>query len=359
MKSKARTERSTSVDKSKARSDRIRETRNYERKLRQSYQDDSFDCGQKVCFLEHAMVANCYIYLYSNKTHCDIPCDLTGCDRELHHFISCPIWICNPKTTTTTTTPTTTTTAKTTITTSKTTTRTTPKPTTTTMTPYPTTTTTTIGTTKPTTTTTVPTTTNAFPIDHPGVLYSSLCLNIFLTLIVLFMLFLKCKKAVGRAIRRFRRPARNSNQQRSVRRTIDDYFRLDSSSEDFDTPNTNVTLANETNPLLASGQRPGVPFQPQFPNLLTEPLLSLPGPTGPLATSDHRLNLPSDLNAQNLIQTAAEVHQHHPLTTNTTNTNPRVDPLLKRPTESLPMSTFKPKPPTPERTSSLKETTFV
>ena len=73
-------------------------------------------------------------------------------------------------------------------------------------------------------------TTTAFPIDHPGVLYSSLSLNVFLALILIFVGFLKCKKAVVRRYQAFRR-ARNPI-----------FVIADSSSEELDT--------NERNPLL-------------------------------------------------------------------------------------------------------------
>ena len=57
-------------------------------------------CRDKVCFLDFVVVPDCYVYLYTNDTNCDIPCQVSGCQKELHHFISCPIWTCNDLTTT-------------------------------------------------------------------------------------------------------------------------------------------------------------------------------------------------------------------------------------------------------------------
>ena len=69
----------------------------------------STDCGDKICFLRHQFLKDCYLFLHTNKTDCKIPCHLEGCKKELHHFMSCPIWECNASTTTTTVTSTSTT----------------------------------------------------------------------------------------------------------------------------------------------------------------------------------------------------------------------------------------------------------
>ena len=73
----------------------------------------STDCGDKECSLRHQFLKDCYLYLHTNVTNCNIPCHLEGCKKELRHSMSCPIWECH-NTTTTTTASTTTSTATTT-----------------------------------------------------------------------------------------------------------------------------------------------------------------------------------------------------------------------------------------------------
>jgi hypothetical protein len=64
----------------------------------------SIDCGDKECSLKHRYVDKCTIFLHTpNKTDCQIPCKLSGCKTEIHHFMTCPIWECNSYTTTTST----------------------------------------------------------------------------------------------------------------------------------------------------------------------------------------------------------------------------------------------------------------
>ena len=129
------------------------------------------DCGTTECFLETQLVQNCIYYLHTNNSNCDIPCKLEGCKTELHHFIMCPIWTCEDKSTTTSTTSTSTSSTKTTTKTT-------------------TIATTTLSTTTPMTTlsTTTPESVMPFtlgplpPIDHPAYLYLSNhhCLSIWL-----------------------------------------------------------------------------------------------------------------------------------------------------------------------------------
>lgn len=61
----------------------------------------AIDCGDKQCSLTHKIMQNCIIYLHTNATDCVIPCKLGGCKTEMHHYINCPTWECNPYTTTT------------------------------------------------------------------------------------------------------------------------------------------------------------------------------------------------------------------------------------------------------------------
>jgi hypothetical protein len=63
--------------------------------------DQAIDCGDKECVLEYRVMPDCYLFLETNNTNCQIPCKLEGCETELHHFISCPVWLCEPTTTST------------------------------------------------------------------------------------------------------------------------------------------------------------------------------------------------------------------------------------------------------------------
>ena len=197
------------------------------------------------------MSDSCYLYFHTNSTSCNIPCKLEGCRKELHHSILCPIWKCHDVlTTSTSTTMKTTTIVPTTTTTNV--------PTTTTTIHVPTTPTTTIS----TTTIFPPTTTPFFPIpiDHPGVTYTSLALNCFLFLALVYIFLKKCKKGLIRRIHNFRnrnqndseqqpilgssgnsgtrrrrqqnRQPRNRNVRAPLRQNNDDYFTLSNSSEE-------------------------------------------------------------------------------------------------------------------------------
>ena len=48
------------------------------------------DCGDKRCSLEHHVLNTCILILPTNVTNCQIPCDMSGCETEIHHLISCP-----------------------------------------------------------------------------------------------------------------------------------------------------------------------------------------------------------------------------------------------------------------------------
>ena len=49
----------------------------------------------------------CLIYLETNVTNCIVPCILDGCDVERRRDFNCPIWVCEDKTTTSSTSTTT------------------------------------------------------------------------------------------------------------------------------------------------------------------------------------------------------------------------------------------------------------
>jgi len=163
---------------------------------RRSEQLTGFDCGDKQCFLEHHFMQNCLIYVPTNNTECQIPCKLKGCSKEVHHFISCPVWMCLPHTTTTTST---TTTSMTTTTTASTSSSTTTRTSTTSKTTSTSTATTTTSarTTAKTTSTTIPTTSSTLSTtgsppqtsEFEAFFYISLAFNIcFLALLLIVVL---------------------------------------------------------------------------------------------------------------------------------------------------------------------------
>jgi hypothetical protein len=139
--------------------------------------------------------------MHTNDSNCDIPCKLDGCQKELHHFISCPLWTCNELSTTTVSTTTTTMTPSTTGSSS-------------------TTTPTSLIT---TTTSAIPTTiAPPFPfppLDHPAYLYLSLACNVLFLLILLLVAIGKCKKRLLRFTQTWRENRnRNRNRNRNQNR---------------------------------------------------------------------------------------------------------------------------------------------
>ena len=77
-----------------------------ELKMKKPEQYRSIDCHDKECSLRHQILANCIVYLHTNNSNCNIPCKLDGCEKEMHHYINCPIWNCTPYSTTSTSTTT-------------------------------------------------------------------------------------------------------------------------------------------------------------------------------------------------------------------------------------------------------------
>ena len=209
-------------------------------------------CDDKVCFVDYEIVADCYVYLHSNDTNCDIPCKLSGCQKELHHFISCPIWTCNAFTTTSTSKSTSTTTTTTTDLT------TTSRPDSTTTFPFPT-------------------------FDHPGYLYSSVVLNVLLFLCIIYMLLKKCKKAICRRIQNFRQNregyqnvrddsgARRSpivrNSRRSQHQGLPNVPNLDTI---FVLDDLESQISSENSPLLRRADHAVSPRVPSFLNTPTD-----------------------------------------------------------------------------------------
>ena len=298
------------------------------------------DCGSKICFLSYQVVENCYLYIHTNSTECEIPCKLKGCRIELHHFVTCPIWHCHDVVVTTTTS--TTTTSASTSTTA----------TTTDKTSTPTTTITTATTTDKisTATTTIwpqPSTLSPLPpLDHPGYLYSSFALNILLMIFLIVIAIKKCKKAI---IRKFRNRRRNStanvengadgsdnpilrnpnriltreNRSRSriAQNEQDRLLGSTSSSEDFGTSETIAMTSRLTNIFASS---------PRVPSFLDTPLFGLSPAVDPADARRARPRLSPS-----------------PSSTSTFNPNPRGYRRSRTDGQLNP-------PPAPVRTSSLR-----
>jgi hypothetical protein len=195
------------------------------------------DCGTKECTLEHIMKENCFLYIFKNNTGCEIPCKLEKCQKQLYHFIDCPVWSCRDYSTTTTTT---TTTTLTTTTTDKTKTTTTSARPTTTNIP-------------------VPTTMIPLPIDHPTLVYSSLALNVLLVFVLVTVFYYKCKKCIVRRVRNFRnrnqRPhfAYGPHSDQSVRqrtRRVNRHFSVTSQNSENEPLLQNVNLNSPTDSSL-------------------------------------------------------------------------------------------------------------
>lgn len=61
------------------------------------------DCGSTICHIEFKVLPSCHLYVKTPGTNCSIPCFLENCKKELHFNVRCPVILCYPKTTTTTT----------------------------------------------------------------------------------------------------------------------------------------------------------------------------------------------------------------------------------------------------------------
>lgn len=55
------------------------------------------DCPSQVCTLEYRVMPTCYVYLASEETDCEIPCNLKHCKVVIRHFVECPVWTCVDK----------------------------------------------------------------------------------------------------------------------------------------------------------------------------------------------------------------------------------------------------------------------
>lgn len=239
-----------------------------ELKMKKPEQYRSIDCHDKECSLRHQILANCIVYLHTNNSNCNIPCKLDGCEKEMHHYINCPIWNCIPYTTTTSTT---------TSTTLQTTTQTTD----TTSTPYST-----------DTTTTPQTTSRPSPSPNPCptfetqsiMLYISILLNIFFVIIVIFLSIYIHKK-------KFAPKSKNTHNRRrvSLLDNNDHYFSIASESSHEST--------TENLPLL--DRNPNASMLRNRANLGLTPPVQIHAPQGPTAHASNFENI--NLNSPNSI----------------------------------------------------------
>ena len=167
--------------------------------------NDGIDSGDKQCYLEYRVFPDCYLNLETNNTNCRIPCIMDGCDKELHHFIPCPVWNCEPITTSTTTTSTTSTSTSTTN----------------------------------LTTTTSPRPTPIEPTHMSPWIYSSIVLNIFFFAILFAYLVVKFRVWITIRLANFRAPTNTPINPPDP----NEHFSVGSNSD-------NESDNNETQPLL-------------------------------------------------------------------------------------------------------------
>ena len=71
---------------------------NLEREIRDA---KNVICPDKECFLSYHFKNRCTIFLPTNNSLCNIPCETSECKTEIHKEITCPIWLCHETSTTT------------------------------------------------------------------------------------------------------------------------------------------------------------------------------------------------------------------------------------------------------------------
>ena len=152
--------------------------------------NDGIDCGDKQCYVEYRVIPDCYLILETKHINCTIPCVMDGCDKELHHFIPCPIWNCEPITTSTSSTTTSTTISSTTT-----------------------------SSTSTSSSTTTPRTPNG-PSEMSPLIYTSIVLNILFFAILFAYLVVKCRIQITSTVANFR-------ARRTLPTTIDPSTRTD------------------------------------------------------------------------------------------------------------------------------------
>lgn len=176
---------------------------------------DYVDCGSSFCGLQHRLLATCIEFLPTNVSNCQIPCITTGCEQEIRHSVWCPVWICEEKPTTTsssttsTSTTSTTSVSTTTITTESTTVATTTKewnPTT--MSPI------------------IPIPIEPIYFCHPTAFYISVLLNVFFGVLLLVIFYAKIKKCCKNCWERYRSKMKKRKQKREEQKQLEHLQRI-------------------------------------------------------------------------------------------------------------------------------------
>ena len=59
------------------------------------------DCGTTTCEVLYEVLETCIVYSEPSTPTalCVIPCEVSGCDRQIYHYIDCAVWSCTEKTT--------------------------------------------------------------------------------------------------------------------------------------------------------------------------------------------------------------------------------------------------------------------
>ena len=59
------------------------------------------DCGSTSCEAIYEVLETCIVYSEPKvpTALCVIPCELSGCDQHIYHYINCAVWSCSEKTT--------------------------------------------------------------------------------------------------------------------------------------------------------------------------------------------------------------------------------------------------------------------
>lgn len=59
------------------------------------------DCGSTSCEAIYEVLETCIVYSEPKipTALCVIPCELSGCDQHIYHYVNCAVWSCTEKTT--------------------------------------------------------------------------------------------------------------------------------------------------------------------------------------------------------------------------------------------------------------------
>lgn len=59
------------------------------------------DCGSTSCEAIYEVLETCIVYSEPQipTALCVIPCELSGCDQHVYHYVNCAVWTCTDKTT--------------------------------------------------------------------------------------------------------------------------------------------------------------------------------------------------------------------------------------------------------------------